>query len=579
MFEVVERDNAARIGKLAIEAKTVITPSLFYIQHPRFDLGDPDFFDHELTTSFCITLNENTPHIQDIPFDDIPNISRAPLDPVTNVQTRNDDTDVKPDLSGGGPKSIGRFLVASREETGYSKALYYPASGVIRDYALLVYAGVDLFDSSQLIMHARKGNFLTEYGPVEKERWSRDRCRCPACYTGEGTGFTNRLAHNYYAALQELSVIREFISRGRLRHLVEMRVRSKPELVSILRVLDRDHYPFFRKHAQFNGGGISGVSSETLNSPAVTYYRERIRDYRKPSSSILILLPCSARKPYSLSQSHKKFIRITSEYRAYAHEMIITSPLGLVPRELESYYPPADYDISVTGAWSHEEQNMVREILHSYLQENDYEAIINHTPYDFISEYLTDWNAMDTVVDHRPSSGESLHSLDETLKSLVSDPTKTGSEGNTDRRPFSISDWKRDMFRNMWRFQFGPESDGVLDDTRVRGRFPFLKLFAESGDQLAMMVPSSRRISLTLAGGKLLASLGVQRVHIADFHPAGDIFAIGVEDADPGIHVEGEVVVVHGGEVRAVGVAKMDSKEMVESSRGVGVKVRHRKRK
>lgn len=42
------------------------------------------------------------------------------------------------------------------------------------------------------------------------------------------------------------------------------------------------------------------------------------------------------------------------------HEVIVTSPLGIVPMELEMIYPAAHYDISVTGEWSLDEREMVK---------------------------------------------------------------------------------------------------------------------------------------------------------------------------------------------------------------------------
>jgi hypothetical protein len=43
-----------------------------------------------------------------------------------------------------------------------------------------------------------------------------------------------------------------------------------------------------------------------------------------------------------------------------SQELIITSPLGVVPGSLSCSYPSAQYDIPVTGHWDLEEQAMVR---------------------------------------------------------------------------------------------------------------------------------------------------------------------------------------------------------------------------
>jgi len=50
------------------------------------------------------------------------------------------------------------------------------------------------------------------------------------------------------------------------------------------------------------------------------------------------------------------------------HEVVLTSPLGLVPRELESLYPACCYDVPVTGHWSAEEREVLEEMLSWYLR-------------------------------------------------------------------------------------------------------------------------------------------------------------------------------------------------------------------
>jgi archaeosine synthase len=85
-------------------------------------------------------------------------------------------------------------------------------------------------------------------------------------------------------------------------------------------------------------------------------------------------------------------------------------------------------------------------------------------------------------------------------------------------------------------------------------------------------------ISLTLEGAQRLFPAHVYWVEIEDFMPHGSIFATGVCDADMSIRIGDEVIVIHHGEIRAVGVACMTAQEMIQSNRGEAVKVRHYKR-
>jgi archaeosine synthase len=60
------------------------------------------------------------------------------------------------------------------------------------------------------------------------------------------------------------------------------------------------------------------------------------------------------------------------------HWVVVTSPLGLVPKELELFYPAQNYDIPVTGDWSGDEREMLRTVFEDYLGRNKYEDVIAH---------------------------------------------------------------------------------------------------------------------------------------------------------------------------------------------------------
>ena len=82
-------------------------------------------------------------------------------------------------------------------------------------------------------------------------------------------------------------------------------------------------------------------------------------------------------------------------------------------------------------------------------------------------------------------------------------------------------------------------------------------------------------LSLTLTGGEVLSKKDAYWVEIEDFLPVGNIFAVGVRDAAREIRPGDEVAVRHGGEVRAVGTARLGWREMKDLRRGEAVHVRH----
>jgi predicted RNA-binding protein (TIGR00451 family) len=82
-------------------------------------------------------------------------------------------------------------------------------------------------------------------------------------------------------------------------------------------------------------------------------------------------------------------------------------------------------------------------------------------------------------------------------------------------------------------------------------------------------------LSLAFAGGEVLSAGDAYWVEIEDFRPVGNVFAVGVEDAAQEIRPGDEVVVRHRSDVRAVGTARLGSREMRDLERGEAVHVRH----
>jgi archaeosine synthase len=335
-------------------------------------------------------------------------------------------------------------------------------------------------------------------------------------------------------------------------------------LVEILRLFDKDRYQHQELRFPITGKRFNATTRLSLGRPDVVRFRERILSrYRKPATpSILVLLPCSARKPYSESKSHGFFRRAIKESGAnvLVHELIVTSPLGLVPRELELFYPAQHYDIPVTGHWYEEERTLINSMLKEYIKNNNYDILIDH----FGGEGFIYEVEVVRTVDKHPTSDESLANLKDRLKVF-----KAGKEGK---------DWKTRTLEELSSsalFQFGDKAEGWLDGCTVKGRYPQLRLF-KGKEQFASLSPSSGQLIPTLCGAEILAQKETYTVHIHDFKLTTNLFAVGVKGADPDIRAGDEVVIVRDGELVGAGTAQMPAAEMVESDRGEAVRVRHR---
>ena len=106
-------------------------------------------------------------------------------------------------------------------------------------------------------------------------------------------------------------------------------------------------------------------SHASLSNPIVTKWVDfMVNEYQVPENldKFLILLPCSARN-LSYVKIHRKFLDAIGN--SAFHEVMVTSPLGLVPRDLEEVWPASHYDIPVTGEWSLDEIDRTQKMLES----------------------------------------------------------------------------------------------------------------------------------------------------------------------------------------------------------------------
>jgi len=580
-FEVIARDATARIGLIEIEGRKEETPCILWYSSER--IPTPPFASLFLSEKKAISHSGSIfvpkkseelsiptyfvyPHALPDELHEISgewNKEKASFFQIIDAKAINKITPASSIYILANareifskPREFVHSIVSIREKIGYQKLLYAPGLAEPSNIAILSYLTIDIFDSLSLIKKARKGVFLFPEG-----EYDFDACCCPACMERKKT-FESILFHNYYALHDELQKVKNVIRDKKLREFVEKRVCNIPHLHSILAILDNEYYAFQEKKYAVVGKKIN-VSCHSLKRPDVERFRKRVQErYKKPlSAKILLLLPCSAKKPYSFSKSHMLFRKAIKACKNpyIIHEVIVTSPLGIVPRELEMFYPAAHYDISVTGHWSSDEKEMVKKCLLSFLNKNKYDEIINHLPPE-ITEFIGIGEK--TCVDHLTSLS-SLSMLSKKLEEIEGDIVHPSQR-------------KYENVFSMLSYQFGEkEASLILEGCKIKGRHPYYKIF--HGERQVAMVGQRGLFSLTMEGAKRLAFADSYIVKIDDFVPRGTVFAAGIEGADEKIRVGDEVVVCHDDEIRGVGIAMMDGEEMVESNKGKAVKIRHYK--
>ncbi|MDD5141866.1 archaeosine synthase subunit alpha [Methanoregula sp.] len=447
------------------------------------------------------------------------------------------------------PRNYVNWLVSLKEKTPADTAWYGPAAALPSTAAILCYSGFDLFDYTAVDLRSAQGIFCTPEGEFPATALGDGICTCPGCRAGD------LREHNRQALRQELALITRFIRQAQLRDLVESRCRMDANQVAILRHLDR-HYAFMEAAQPIARAVIMRANSgESMQRAEVQRFAERVLTRYIPPEKcdVAVLLPCSAKKPYSLSQSHRRF---QAAIGGRAHELIITSPLGLVPRELECIYPAGHYDVPVTGYWDAEECAVLSNILARYFAKFPYRRIIAHL----------DGGALQVARQAAEACGITLE------YSCAGDPAGPAALNALDAALAGERRIRDDRLHGMLSYQFG--ADVVTKGIVARGRFPEL-FYSRGNTQLFSIDTGTGLIRPTFDGWALLPEC--YRVTIDDFIPEGDVLVPGVTGADPAIR-EGDEVLVTGKRALATGRAALPAGEMHRSKRGVAVRVRKIKR-
>ncbi len=560
MLDIVARSQRGRVCEYTRGEVSVTTPFMIGSEGPvsiRSAEGGRvmDFFGTEVPLESGLLTTASSGMASDAVVKDGVQVVRLPLpdelvvdDSVEMVVVPNA-YELRKD-----PRRIVDAVVRLREACGFGRLLCMLGIGEPSTVALLSYMGVDVFDDS-----------LPRAAGLEHV------LLMPEAEVAMGDGDVVGANIDYMVA--ELAKTRMFIEADRLRELADQRSFSSPSNVALLRLYDQNAYQYAEETCSTVGCRFSCNSTQALRRPDLKRYRDRMGSYRKPEHKrFLLLLPCSAKKPYHISKTHRAFASAihTAQHDTLVHEVIVTSPLGIVPRELDACYPANSYDIPVTGEWKCEEKAMIRKMVGDLIAQG-YDKVICHLGEDY--ELVEGLAEMECTVVGDPTSPKSLENLDKALRAAAK---------GMETVDYLVD--RNNLARGLLEFQFGRDIAYLLmdGDTYAIGKFPYWKFIREVDGkkiQMGMMTPERGMVSLTLEGAEVLAKAGYATVEIMDFELKGNLFAVGVVRADPRIRIGDEAVIVCNGEVRGVGVAEMCGREMTDLKRGIAVKVRHKVKK
>ncbi|MEF8827298.1 MAG: archaeosine synthase subunit alpha [Halapricum sp.] len=578
-FEVHHRDGAARVGEFRL-SDSVRTPTL--ADDLTVDAGSewseareyPEGDEGTLTILPHRGFPGGTPEeVQEAFASDYPEVD-FPNGVVVSRETAADfgaDAYVLSGAQGvvGHAEAFVNTIVDVRESIPADSALYLSGVATPANVATLVYAGVDLVDTDRAVIKGTQGKYLTSDGEVFLEDLAELPCACPACQqSAETVDREDCVEHNVNTLRAELARVRERIRAGRLRDYIEGQARHDQWLTATFRRLDQQYAYLEERTPIVRQAEITAASDDTLRRVEIQRFAERVTNrYRNRFDVPLVLVPCSARKPYSESKSHGQF-HDAIQFRG--HTVSMTSPIGVVPQELELTYPAQHYDSVVTGHWSATEIEFVADVLEAYLERNDYPRHVAHLPEDYrpIVERVEDRLGIDfeyTVAEH-PTDTESLANLASTLSG---------------EQKYRKRERQHNTIKAIADYQFGEGAgEALFHDLTIESRYPKLRAHDADGEQLAALVPNYGTLSLTLAGARrwIDSDVPTKRAKIDAFVPQGSVLAPGIVDADEDIR-PGDEVVFEGPKAISIGRAEMSGPEMAESTRGIASEVRHTEEK
>ena len=336
-------------------------------------------------------------------------------------------------------REILKAIIQVKKDLDPNLVLMVSGKIIPKFYPILVYLGVDLIDASYSLFLASEYFYNTiEYSiPLHKMKYFP--CSCSSCRTRlMDLNFNIPLRekiellslHNLITFNNYMQKIKQYLKNEDFRFFVEKSSNDETYIISMLRILDKEYFEFFCGETPIiqERMTINSIGPSSYYRPDFVRFRKRVIETFTPENrtKLIVLLPCSSKKPYSLSKSHRKFHSVMKKTNySQIQEFILTSPLGVIPRQIETIYPANSYDIPVTGDWDETEIMITKNMLLEFLKKYDTQIpIICHLPkgsYRKIVEAVideTDYDFYFSEIVGSITSQESLSSLENLIKKV-----------------------------------------------------------------------------------------------------------------------------------------------------------------
>lgn len=347
-------------------------------------------------------------------------------------------------------------ILAYRSLIPSDVAIYLPGGAPLGIQSVLLSLGIDILDNSAAA-RLSMGNTRLSFGFARK--------------AGKDHDYTATYEHNKIELEQEFDNYLQAITTGEIWSLIGRSMHVNPSVASFVKHYYNLDYPLSQIPLNINHP-VYFIGDEDLKNPIVKNYYQRLQaNYTFPATKVLILIPCSAKKPYSKSRSHRIYEKVINKALAGFRDLyeiwILTSPLGVVPRELETVYPARVYDIPVSGEWSAEETeitgNLLKSMLHQVPQDVQIVAHVSHD-YSPMLQYINrelqiSWN------EEKPTSKAALQQLHSTLQAIAANLQREADKYHKNTKRIRT-------LRALLKWNFGSDFEVDLSHVQFTGYAP-----------------------------------------------------------------------------------------------------------
>ncbi|MHA2099980.1 MAG: DUF5591 domain-containing protein [Candidatus Kariarchaeaceae archaeon] len=441
------------------------------------------------------------------------------------------------------------IIVTARKRIPPNIAIYLPGGVPIGYQGLMIALGIDILDDAPAYRSASRDiTYYDRFYKINDNKISRKDLIDQNL---------NELRNEFTAVLRSMRENTLWTRIGRDMH-------SRPSVASAINIFIKDYLPNLNKFrfGSNHTNSLHFTGDEGLYHPDVLKFHKLVVSRYKIDSrkQLIVLLPCSAKKPYRESKSHKifeKIIRKAAKKNYYKIEIwSLTSPIGVVPRDLETIYPAGFYDLPVTGDWSEEESRITGNVLSKMLFKipENVEVIVHVSKgYSKMVQVGTkDRTPTISWMDHSPTSLEAQKILTQSISSHF----ENVKEGDRVEVIKFVHKWQNEV-DSILQYNHGKNVSVNLSEVKFHGRPPRPIQVKTGNDHLLSWDVINGKIKLSPLAASEIAAYSNNWI-ITDTHElqGTTLFSVGILDASEKISPNDEVLIFNSDKTKLLGVGK-----------------------